>query len=571
MKDTNIIAMFKKVKSKTILIIIGVVIVFTTLLIANAGNDSSSEAQRFAVIETVATGTVSSGIETTGTILAAQKLDLNIYKQTSRIGFVNVASGSHVTKGTTLFSFDRSSANVAVQSAQVSVAEAELSLQNEQNNYSDGNTAVQKLEQEILDLEISIQQTEQDKVDALKKYLNADLDVRAKYDYQYESRETPVLSGYYNSTVMGEYSIRVYGAASGLLIDVSGLSSPSSKIVASKPIQLGSSGLEITFSDDVKSGDAWVVSVPNKYNPSEAASKNEYEETLVALSKKIIGYQNDIENKLQSISDEESLDSTEYRDLEIAQAEASLAKARVQLSENYEIVSEQSVIAPFSGTIEGLENVVVGATPSGGTEDPISFGTLISDEFLVTFSLGAVDVSKIELDQKVLVTVTSFSGVPVLEARITEISSLPESSGLAQYEVQALVILDEGIDFELREGLLVDIEIIEEEVIGVLRIPRSAITYINRKATVDILDTLPDDQQKEIDRLGILRSAGEGFPTYPVEITIGLEGAYYVEVLSGLEEGQQIISSKSSEEEESIIGGEFSGGGGRQGGSPAGI
>src|SRR3990167_8154469 len=101
-----------------------------------------------------------------------------------------------------------------------------------------------------------------------------------------------------------------------------------------------------------------------------------------------------------------------------------------------------------------MENVVAGATPTGGTSDTINLGTLISDEFLTTFSLVATDVAKVSVGQKVKVTVTSFAEQPVFEATITQISSLPESTGVAQYEIQAKLEYDRTTaELVLREGM----------------------------------------------------------------------------------------------------------------------
>lgn len=554
-------------KNKNIVFIVLGIILIISLYFIFGSSDEASQTTQFAVIETVETGSVSSGIETTGTIVVANKLNLDVYKQSKRIEVVNVVNGGHVEVGDVLFSFDKSSANVSAQSSQTKVTEAKLALSQEQENYNDENTEIKSLDQQIADLKVSIQQAEQDKIDAYKDYLNANSEPEPEDEDLFDKNQ-PEISGYYNATETGEYHIEIYSSAadSGYSYRVNGLESGTRTVYIDTPIELGSDGLEITFSDDISSGDEWIIAVPNIYSPLHTKSKESYEQEIIDLDKKIASYESDIEIKTQNLGDTTYTDSSDYRNLALAKAKAELSEAQVELSENYEVIQDQDIVAPFSGTIDGLENVVVGATPSGGTEDPISFGTLISEDFLVNFSLGAVDVAKIEIGQKVLVTVTSFTGAEPIEARISEISSLPESDGVAQYEVQALITPAEDMSFELREGLLADIEIVEEEVTDVVRIPRSALNYVNRQATVNVLDALTEEQQNQVDRLGILRITEDGLLTYPVEISIGLEGAYYVEVISGLELGQQIIASQSSEEEESIVQSARPGSGGGQGG-----
>lgn len=559
----------KLLKNKKKLFIITGIVLATLLFFIFKSSEPETTSDQFAVINMVERGDVSSGIETTGTIVAADKLNLDVYKQSKRIEVVNVVNGGHVESGDVLFSFDKSSANVAMQSARTRVTEAKLALQQEQENYNDENTEIKSLDQQIEDLAVSIEQAEQDKIDIYKDYLNAHLEAEPGTDDE-ENKTRPTISGYYNATEPGEYKIEVYGSASesGLSFRVEGLSGETSTVYLNNPTNLGSEGLKISFPSDTKKGDEWIIAVPNVYSPYHSQDLTSYEQSLVSLNSKIASYENDIEIKTQNLGDASYTDSSDYRDLALAKAQAELSEAQVTLSENYEVVQDQDIVAPFSGTIDGLENVVVGATPSGGSEDPISFGTLISDDFLVNFSLGAVDIAKIELDQKVIVTVTSFTDAEPLEAHITEISSLPESDGVAQYEVQALISPSEDMSFALREGLLADIEIVEEEVSNVLRIPRSSITYTNRQATVQVLDSISEDQQTQIDRIGILRvPEGEELPAYPLQISVGLEGSYYVEITEGLKEGQQIIASESSDAEASVVGG-FQGGRTAAGGPP---
>ncbi len=72
-------------------------------------SDDSTATSSFYVVKKVEKGEVTSGIQTTGEIIVAQKLDIDVYKQLSRIDVVNVQNGSHVEEGDVLFSFDKKS------------------------------------------------------------------------------------------------------------------------------------------------------------------------------------------------------------------------------------------------------------------------------------------------------------------------------------------------------------------------------------------------------------------------------------------------------------------------------
>lgn len=519
----------------------------------------AEETLSFYVVDEVEYGAVSSGIQTTGEIVAAQKLDIDVYKQQKRIDVVNIQNGSHVEEGDVLISFDKSDAYVDVQSAAVSVAEAKLDLEAEEADMIDPSTEIRSKESQIAGYEKTIADAEQDIIDAYRDFLNEDLEVYP-HDDRYESLKTrtePTLSGRYTNDQEGYYIIDVYasGAASGYSYRVTGLESYVEAVIVGKAIDLGNSGLKITFPSDTKNNDKWIVYVPNTKIVTYAESKADYENQVANLEKTIRDTKVSLLNAEQELEDLIRDDGVEYRNLNVEKAETSLAEAQQRLVQNYDSVEELDIVAPFSGTIEGMENVVEGATPEGGTSDPTNLGTLISDEFLTTFTLGASDVSQVSVGQKVKVTITSFSEQPIYIAAITQISSLPESSGVAQYEVQALLEYNRASSsMILREGMLADIEIVQEENENALRVPTAAITYEQGQPKVTIIDSLTEQQQQQVARMGIVRTDNGTLETYTVDVELGIAGQYYVEILSGVEEGDIIItSSLTTETSESVV------------------
>jgi multidrug efflux pump subunit AcrA (membrane-fusion protein) len=134
--------------------------------------EDTASATSFYVVETVERGEVTSGIQTTGNIIAAQKLDIDVYKQLSRIDVVNVKNGSHVEEGNVLFSFDKNDAYVDTQSAKVGVVEAELALQEEQTSATDPNTQIRTKENQIVGYKKTIADSLQDIKDANRDFLN---------------------------------------------------------------------------------------------------------------------------------------------------------------------------------------------------------------------------------------------------------------------------------------------------------------------------------------------------------------------------------------------------------------
>ncbi len=509
--------------------------------------DSTPEAT-FYVVDTVELGEVTSGIQTTGDIIAAQKLDIDVYKQLSRIDAVNVQNGSHVEADTVLLSFDKNDAYVDTQSSRVAVVEAELALQNAKDNTGDINTEIRSLENKIAGYKKTIADSEVDIEDAYIDFLNDGLAIDPHPDRYMglDDRTEPTLSGRYVSDVEGQYVIEVYGsgAESGYSYRVSGLQTMTGSVIFGKAVDIGTRGLKMTFSNDTKSNDKWIVYVPDTKVATYVELKQDYEEIVANLEKTIRDTKVELGNAEENLANLRQTDTNAYRNLTVEQAQSSLAEARQRLSQNYDVVQERDIVAPFSGTVEGMENVVAGATPVGGAEDTINLGTLISDDFLTTFTLSATDVAKVSVGQKVKVTVTSLTGQPTFEATITQISSLPSSEGVAQYDIQALLNYDRTTSPSiLREGMLADIEVVQQEKNDALRIPTSAVKYEQGKAKVSVVDQLTEEQKVQATRMGIVRAENTTIATYEVDVELGIVGQYYAEVTNGLKEGDIIVTS----------------------------
>ena len=541
------------------------VIVFAALAYYLASNHSSGTptSSSFSVVDTVDRGTVSSGIQATGKIIAAQKLDLNVYKQLSRINVVNTSNGSHVDTNDILISFDKNDALVNNQAAKVAVSAAELALETAQKNAADPNTQIRTLENQIAGYKKSI-------ADAYQNFLNTDIEA-VPTPSQYKkliAKTAPTISERYVGRSEGQYTIEFYRsqADSGFSMRLSGLENVSPKdVVFGSAINLGTLGLKVTVPSDISDGDTWEVYVPNTDIATYNETKASYDETVAGLKVSLA-------NAEQQLSDLEQSDASSYRNLEVEKAQSSLNDARQKLTQTQNALKELDVIAPFSGTIQDMANVVVGATPVGGTSDSISLGTLVSDTFLTTFTLGATDVAKIQPGQKVNVTITSFRNQPTFSATVTQISSLPSSSGVAQYEVQAALDYDRTkSDIVLREGMLANIEVVQRESTDVLRVPTADIRYENGKPTVHVVDSLTPGQLQSVQSMGVIETtASSTLATHPVTVELGIQGQYFTEIRNGLSEGDHILSTSLSPQTQTTTNVQFRGFGGGGGQRPNG-
>ena len=499
------------------------------------------------VVHQVTTGPVSTGIQTTGKVKAAEILDLNVYKLASRIDVVHVENGTHVDVGDLLFSFDQSDSAVAIANSQLKLRDAQLGLEVAQQAAGDPNTTITTLKNDISVLEQNLLQYQDDLRTGQRDFFNADLTAepgRDRYDQQVE-KAAPTIGGLYNNSERGAYLIKLYASneKSGLSYTLSGLESGSYPVYPGVETPLGTRGLTITFpSSGISNQDVWVIAVPNTYDPDYPKNKEAYDDTVRSINDNIDSDTVLLENKRTQLAKAQRSDTNDQRDLMVQTAALAVDQAKVDLQKHVDTGNERRIIAPFVGTVEGMENVVVGATPTPtkDSNDPIDLGSIISDEFLVTFSLGANDVDKVSLGQKVRVTLTSVPNSSPLDAVITEVSSLPDTNTVAQYSVSARIDTGNLNGLNLRDGMLADVEIVQEEKTNVVRIPVSAVQYQDGTAYVTVLEGLSDQQKQQASRMGIVRTDVTNPTEVERKVTLGLRGSFYAEVTDGLVVGDLV-------------------------------
>ncbi len=142
------------------------------------------------------------------------------------------------------------------------------------------------------------------------------------------------------------------------------------------------------------------------------------------------------------------------------------------------------------------------------------------DTVTLSISIDEHDISKVQLGQKATVKVAALKGQEY-EAEVTAIAvSGTNNGGSSKFSVELTFAMDE----QLLSGMSASAVIPQESREG-LRIPAAALCQEGAKLYVY---TALDDN---------------GQPASPVEVETGLSDGEYVEILSGLEEGQQVYYS----------------------------
>ena len=204
--------------------------------------------------------------------------------------------------------------------------------------------------------------------------------------------------------------------------------------------------------------------------------------------------------------------------------------AQAQLDSALANLAGATMTAPVAGTIVAIASEVgepIGTTAVGtqGTSGFIILAAL--DEFVVTAEFAEGDVVGIAVGQKVSL---EFDALPE-ETRIGEVTQVapfgvvdPSGSSLTTYEV---TISLPNPPAGLRAGMTAQASITTEERLGVVAAPVTAL--------------VPTDDGF------IVRVQGEDGVITNVDVEVGIRGGYYVEILSGLSEGDRVVTGSDGE------------------------
>jgi len=197
----------------------------------------------------------------------------------------------------------------------------------------------------------------------------------------------------------------------------------------------------------------------------------------------------------------------------IAQAQVSLNKAWL----SYQAQSP-TIVAPESGVVANIL-VVEGMDISNSLSERTS-STVASIRKegapIASLDITEVDINKIKVGQKVLLSLNSIDSKEFL-GKVVGIDKIgTKSSGVSNYPV--IIKFDENSDLVL-PNMGVDAEIIIEEKENTLMVPTGAIKTINKHKSVNVVNNNS---------------------TNIVNVETGISNEKFTEILSGIEEGDEI-------------------------------
>ena len=193
-----------------------------------------------------------------------------------------------------------------------------------------------------------------------------------------------------------------------------------------------------------------------------------------------------------------------------------------------QIYKDGAVLATMDGSVNSVDYEQGTAYT---TEIPLV--TISPDESMsVTISVDEMDILSLELGQQVTVSVGSLDDATFV-GTLTEIDkTATSSSGVTTYS--AVITLDK--DAQMLPGMTADVAVRIEGVDNAIIIPIEA---LHQTSTNAFVYTQYDEETKEYSGM--------------VEVTVGISNSSYVEITSGLNEGDTVYYTESGTD--SIFGG----------------
>ena len=492
------------------------------------------------VLAVASKGTIISSVSGTGQVSASNQMALTPGSGASgKIVYLNAVSGQKVSAGTLLLELDATSAQKTVRDAQSNLNSTQISLQRligsdslstPQNKQDAINTLNQDYQSgyntvsaSFVDLPTIMTDLQNVIYGNTFNNYQQNIDFYANTAYNYDSNATQFKDSLVKSyqTALTEYNKNFtdYKNTSRSSDNNSIDSIINETYVTTRDIAQAAK--------DTNNLIQFYINTLATYNIKANTNANTQLSTINSDSGKA---SSDISNLLSIQStinkDKESVANS---DLDLQSQQLALKNSQNSLQDAKDNLANYFIYAPFNGVI-GAVSVQKGQSISSGT----SAITFITQTEVTTISLSEVDVTKIKLGDKAIVTFDAIDGLSIA-GKVTEIDTIGTvSQGVVSYNVQ---ITFDTQDNRVKPGMSTSVNVITDTQQNVLTVPNSAVKSKNGLYYVLVLN-----QKQNLDS----STASQGFiseiaPTQKT-VEIGVADSKNTEIKSGLSEGDQIIA-----------------------------
>ncbi len=508
------------------------------------------------VLGTVQKGTIVSAVSASGQVSAVNQISIQP-KASGDIGWIGVVPGQVVHAGQALMSIDATTAQRAVDDAKKSLVAAQLQYQ------KDSAQAPINYQNDVDALATAKESLANDYNDAYNNLSNTYLDLpavtvgaqNALYGYDFDSRKsqwnmdvltnlftTPdpsmlafkdkAKADYTASKTAYDASVAAYAqiSRSGSTDALDQILSQSIDMTTAVAQALQS---ELNFfgsvSDLSKTNN---VALPSAFSTLQSTTRaqlstvNSDLSTLLTQRKTITTAKQTIATDENNIVLDQVGNQTGENPISLQIEKNNLEKQQQDLAQQEVDLANYTVVAPFAGTIATVDAKV--GTVAGNA----SVATIITNQQVAQLSLNEVDAAKINLGDKATLTFDAIDAL-TLTGSVVQIDSVGTvSQGVVSYTVKIALAAE---DSRIKPGMTVNANVQTAVRQDTLMVPSSAVKTQNGASYVLAFNpplTASSSPQ------------GVASATAPIQVpvTTGISDDTNVEIVSGLNEGQQIVT-----------------------------
>lgn len=490
-------------------------------------NLTATSTQTRYVLGTVEKGTIVSSVSGSGQISASKEVSVTSSVSGDLVS-VNVAVGQEVKAGQLLAQVDATDALYDLETAQISydklvtvdpsdLQDAKDSLTqaqvSEDSSYASARSSLASATTDMSDV-----------LSGLKDLLSTSgyaSPAKSSLDTKEKSYVQKAQTSYYAANTALDSLVKAFNAVS---------SQTSKADIESVLDQAYAASLSVAqAAKDMQ--DTVVYMRNNESSNSAADSAYESVTGLVSTANGVVSSISSAKSSV--INAKKSLDTAQQslEDLEDGPDTLDLRSESLSLQQKKDALADYSIRAPFDGIVASVD-VTAGDKVGSNT----AVATIITKKQIATLSLNEVDAAKVKAGDKATLTFDAIDGL-TLTGSVAQVDVAGTvSSGVVSYEVQ--IALDTQ-DERVKSGMTVNADIQTQAHTDVLIVPSSAVKTSGGSSYV--LAFTP-----ELTDTGGTQGVVSATAPAQVPVEVGISDDTNVEILSGLTEGQQIVTKTTT-------------------------
>ncbi len=283
-----------------------------------------------------------------------------------------------------------------------------------------------------------------------------------------------------------------------------------------------------TLKTDVNSISSYVSSIKNAKDSIVKAKEN-LDDLIINQPIELTNAKNSL--KIQQANYDKAVSG--LTNLEKRSYQLSINQASAKLTALQESLEDYTIRAPFDGVLSKM-NISMGDSVSSNT----SIGTVISNHSIAKLVFNEVDIAKLKLDQKAILTFDALEDI-TLTGTVSDIdTSGTTSAGVVYYTVE---ISFDSEHESIKPGMSVTADITIDGKEKVLIVPNNAVKTMGDKSFVEVVDYSGEVLKNTTVEAGTVTATRK-------DIVVGISDDSNIEVISGLDSGDVIVVRTTIEE-----------------------